>query len=98
MLPRENVSARLIGVVYAARVAARWDTTESHATKSAPVTTIPPAILSPGIAFALAVGPDRPVTNLAPMDSSVMAAKNIVRVQTKRAIILLGSTLADRVI
>lgn len=98
MLPRENVSARLTGVVYAARAAALWDTTANHATKSAPATTILPAILSPGIAFALAVGLVRLVTNLAPTDSLAMAAWNVVQFQTQRAITLLGSTLAGRVI
>lgn len=80
------------------RAAARWDTTGSRVMKSAPATTIPPATLSPGIAFALAVGLVRLVTNLARMDSSVMAARNIVRFQTQRAITLLESTLAGRVI
>lgn len=97
MLPREDVSARLTGVVYAVRAVARWDTMENRATKSAPATTIPPATLSREIVFALAVGPVRPVTNLAPKVSSVMAARNNVRFPTERAITLLESTLAGRV-
>lgn len=97
MLPRENVSARLTGVVSAAKVAARLDTTESHATKYAPATTTPPATLLPGIVFVLAVGPVRLVTSLALMDSSVTHARNVVLFQIQHAITLLANTLADQV-
>lgn len=91
------VEAAIHRRVSAVKVAAPLDTMESRAMKSALATTIPPATLLPGIASALVVGLVRLATSHAPMVSSVMAARNIVRFLTQHVIISPESTLADRV-